>query len=203
MAKGWAALIAVIGMSVGVLAGFLTAIQMNPGTADRYVLSLGSVGEWVSGVGALAAVVVAIVLADKQRQENMERIVLKCDLQRFRNDGAGSVAKSLVVDAVSSGNRPARLTGAKILDRKGNICWTGHHAGEAGKGFPIELNYGEKTEIWIGAVDVKDVIEHFDGDFSSAKMIVTSTLASWEINISEHLKQLQFYRDNPPKSLFN
>lgn len=203
MAKGWAALIALIGMSIGCLAGFLIAIQMNPGTADRYVLSLGSVGEWVSGVGALAAVVAAFVLADMQRRENMERLVLKCDLKRFRNDGACSVAKSLVVDIVSIGNRPARLTGAKILDRQGRICWTGYHAGETGKGFPIELNYGEQIDIWIGGVDVKDVIDHFEDDFSNAKMIVTTTLVSWDINISGKLKQLQFDRANPPESLFD
>lgn len=203
MARGWAAVIAVVGASIGGLAGFLIAIQMNPSTADRYVLSLGSVGEWFSGVGAFAAVITAIVLADNQRRENMERIVLKCELKRFVHGDPLNTAKSLVVGVVSTGNRPARLTGAKILARQGGVQWMAFHSGEKGRGFPVDLNYGEETDIWIGAGEIKDLIESFDGDFSNTKMTVTSTLMSWEIDISEKLKQLIFERDNPPKSLFH
>ncbi|WP_313003474.1 hypothetical protein [Pseudomonas sp.] len=203
MAKGWAVFVGAIGVSVGFLAGFLSAIRMNPATADRYVLSLGSVGEWVSGIGALAAVVTAVVIAEKQRRENMEQISFTPSLKRLVNVSPMSSERSLVVDVVSTGNRPARIIGAKILNPSGKSCWVSNHAGESGKKFPIDLNYGEGLDIWIESLDVRSVLESFDDGCSKAKMVVNTTLGSWDVDVSQQLAILKKERNNPEKSIFD
>lgn len=203
MAKGWVAFLSVFCVAGGVSAGFLAGIQVNPNTADRYVLNLGSVGEWFSGFGALAAVVTAIALAEKQRRDNSERIELSPEVRQLPSGAEINRSKSLAVDVVSVGNRPARLTGAKILCSDGTIRWRGFCCGPEGKGFPVNLNYGENTQVWIASGEVKDFLETFDGDFSGTKMIITTTLKSWNVDISEKLKQLKLERDNPPKSIFS
>ncbi|WP_223553440.1 hypothetical protein [Pseudomonas sp. BF-R-01] len=193
MARGWTALIAILGTVAGGFAGFFFAIHMNPETADRYVLDLGSVGEWVSGIGALVAVVTAILLADQQRKDNAERLVLNCQLMTADDATAIYGARDVVVEIVSAGNRPSRIKGAKIWATPGESGHRIYYAGPAGKGFPLELNYGETLDIRLEHRRAMEVCEYFnsrhEGDFSNAKMTVFTTLGSHDIDLSSQLRE--------------
>lgn len=200
MAKGWALFLAGLGLVLGGVAGFFFAIHMNPETADRYVLDLGSVGEWFSGLGAFAAVVTALVIADKQRRDNAEKVLLSCRLVSAIDGTELYDAKDLVIEVVSAGNRPVRLQSAKIWANPGESGYRISSAGAAGAGFPIELNYGENTDIRLEFQRAKDVCDYFQkehgGDFSSARITVCSTLGSWELSIARQLVEWKALRAN-------
>ncbi len=191
MAKGWTLFIAAVGLVAGGFAGFFFAIHMNPETADRYVLDLGSVGEWFSGLGAFAAVVTALIIADKQRRDNAEKVLLTCGILSAIDGTEMHDAKDLVIEAVSAGNRPVRLKSAKIWAKPGESGHRIYSAGVSGAGFPIELNYGESLDIRLPFQRAKEVCDYFrskhGGDFSNARITVYSTLGSWDLSIARQL----------------
>src|SRR5688572_13111174 len=62
----------------GIGVGITVTTEAKP---SEYVAEvIGSVGDWISGLGALAAAVIAINLADRQRQDSLPRIEIKQDV---------------------------------------------------------------------------------------------------------------------------
>lgn len=63
------------------LLGLTAGINLNPTSTVRYVPNWGSMGDWVSGVGALLAVVSSFILVkrheDQQQDRERERIVVE------------------------------------------------------------------------------------------------------------------------------
>lgn len=54
-------------------AGLTAGINLNPQSAVRFVPDWGSVGDWVSGVGALLAVVVSLSITRRSEKFQLER----------------------------------------------------------------------------------------------------------------------------------
>ncbi|MBV4477871.1 Asp23/Gls24 family envelope stress response protein [Pseudomonas botevensis] len=189
----------IIAFVLGGLFGLTAGINLNPDATVRFVPNWGSVGDWVSGVGALLAVVVAIWLADTQRKDNAEKLNLKCAVKPVSDASMIFGGKDLVVELISSGNRPVRVSGAQIGAKGKEGGWTAHMAGPTGKGFPFTLNYGEHEEIRLSFRDVSDVLEHFNsqhnGNLSNARARVFSTLGHWEVDVSDTLLELKKLRD--------
>lgn len=199
MTNGWVLSIAIASLVVGVFTGFFFAIHMNAETADRYVLYLGSVGEWVSGIGALVAVVTAVVLADKQRKDAAEHLILGCDL-RIANDGTALYGElDIVVEVVSSGLRPAKIKSVKVWGTPGESGYRIFSPRSSGHSFPVELNYGDTLDIRLESQRCAQIIDFFKvkhgGDLSKARLTVSSTLASWDIDISKQLARWKLKRD--------
>lgn len=199
MTKGWMLLIVGIAFIAGGFAGFFFAIHMNAETADRYVLYLGSVGEWVSGIGALVAVIVAVLLADKQRKDAAERLLINCDLMIASDATAICDARDVVVEVISAGARPAKIKGVKIWGKAGESGYRIFNVGTAGQGFPIDLNHGETMDIRLQSQRCAEIFEFFEkyhrGDISKARLTVFSTLASWDVDISSQLAKWKLQRD--------
>ena len=176
------------------------AIHMNPETADRYVLDLGSVGEWFSGFGAFAAVITALLIADKQRRDNAEKLLLTCRISSAIDGTQMYNAQDLVIEIVSAGYRPVRLKSAKIWAKPGESGHRIYSAGVAGAGFPLELNYGETLDIRLPFRRAKEVCEYFQskhgGDFSNARITVYSTLGSWDLSIAKQLVEWKTLQAN-------
>ncbi|MBV4518522.1 hypothetical protein KVG88_00470 [Pseudomonas sp. SWRI74] len=80
-------------------AGLTMGVNLNPATTTRYVPNWGSIGDWVSGLGALLAVGVALWQSYIQRKEDVEDLVIN---QAQGND-------RWRVSVVSKGKRPARV----------------------------------------------------------------------------------------------
>lgn len=184
---------------LGGLLGLTAGVNLNPNVTVSFVPNWGSLGDWVSGVGALLAVVVAIWLADTQRKDNAEKLTLRCGIKPASDGTMIFGGRDLVVELISSGNRPVRVSGAQI-GAKGKIGgWKAYMAGPTGRGFPFTLNYGEGEEIRLSFRDVSDVLDHFSaeyhGDLSKAKATVFSTLGHWEVDISKTLSELKTIRD--------
>jgi hypothetical protein len=179
----------------GGLFGLTAGINLNPESTVQYVPNWGSVGDWVSGIGAFLAVIVAIWLADTQRKDNAERLKLTGTIGPSNNGSAMFGGVDLVIDIVSSGNRPVNLSGARIGVANFNSGWNAYMTGSTGKGFPVLLNYGESTQIRLSQGDMKMVFKYFDdkhqGDLSKAQITVFSTLGHWQLDLSDLLVQLK------------
>lgn len=180
------------------LFGLTAGINFNPASTVKFVPNWGSVGDWVSGIGALLAVVVAVRLADMQRKDNAEKVNLKCQIKPADNASMIFGGKDLVVELISSGNRPVRVSGATIGAKGKESGWKAYMAGPTGQGFPINLNYGEGTEIRLSFRDVTVVLDHFNseyqGDLTKAQVTVFSTLGHWELDVSAELSELKMLR---------
>lgn len=171
MTKAWVSVLVALSVLAGFAMGFAVAIKINPETADLYLLNLGSVGDWVSGIGALAAVLVTLWLSDKQRKENTERITVE---QVSREEG-------LLIKIISSGNRPSFVTGLyigeKSSEKKLNLS-TGEFLE---KRFPIgRIDFGELISVLVlDKFDLKiaqEVERKFNGNFGSLLLVITTSL---------------------------
>ena len=186
---------------LGGLLGLTAGINLNPNASVKFVPNWGSLGDWVSGVGALLAVVVAVWLAETQRKDNAEKLVLKCGIKPAANASALFGGRDLFVEMVSSGNRPVKVSGVQIGAKGESGGWKAYGAGPTGRGFPFILNYGDSEEIRMSFRDVSDVLEHFNvksqGDLSKAQATVFSTLGHWEIDISKSLSEIKALREKP------
>ncbi|MGY2364453.1 hypothetical protein ACW9IO_18025 [Pseudomonas azotoformans] len=71
-----AILIAVLGLPIAFTAGVVISLDVaadkNPAKSLKDLM--GSAGDWVSGLGALAAAVVAVYLANRQRQDELPNL---------------------------------------------------------------------------------------------------------------------------------
>lgn len=184
---------------LGCLLGLTAGVNLNPNATVSFVPNWGSLGDWVSGVGALLAVVVAVWLADTQRKDNAEKLTLKCGIKPAADGSSIFGGCDLVVELISSGNRPVRVSGAQIGAKGKAGGWKAYMAGPTGRGFPFTLNYGDGEEIRLSFRDVSDVLDHFStehqGDLSKAQATVFSTLGHWEIDISATLSELKTIRE--------
>jgi hypothetical protein len=171
MTKAWVSVFVALALLAGFATGFAVAIKINPETADVYLLNLGSVGDWFSGFGALAAVLVTLWLSDKQRRENTEQLIVE---QTSREEG-------LLIKVVSSGNRPSLVTGLHIgaegSDKKVGLSGTHVLAEE----FPVgRIDFGELISVLVGdqyrLQIARSVAKTFGSEFTGLRLVVTTSL---------------------------
>lgn len=93
-----------IAFTAGVVISLNVSAEKNP--AETLRSAMGSAGDWVSGLGALAAAAVAVYLADKQRRNNSA----KMDINQYYNGAA------FIIDLISSGEKDAVVRGIFIRD---------------------------------------------------------------------------------------
>jgi hypothetical protein len=134
-----------------------------------------------------------------QRKDNAEKMNLKCKIKPSDNASMIFGGKDLVVELISSGNRPVRVSGAKIGAKGKEGGWKAYMAGPTGQGFPFSLNYGDGTEIRLSYRDVTAVLDHFNseyqGDLTRAQVTVFSTLGHWELDVSAELSEIKMHRE--------
>jgi hypothetical protein len=101
---------AVLGLPIAFVAGLSVALSYEGGGSSAETLKtfLGSVGDWVSGLGALAAAVIAIYLADKQRRDSLPQIDVRQSVG----------AREISINLVSVGDRSAHILAVYLRSRK-------------------------------------------------------------------------------------
>lgn len=87
------------------LLGLTAGINLNPLSTVSFIPNWGSVGDWVSGVGALLAVVVSLLLV--KRNENLQR---ERERESFVIDQFGSIFH-ISISVVSTGFLPCMVKG--------------------------------------------------------------------------------------------
>ncbi|WP_139834868.1 hypothetical protein [Pseudomonas sp. B15(2017)] len=86
------------------LLGLIAGINLNPTSTVKFVPDMGSLADWISGIGSVSAAGVALYLADRQRRENTAKIEIS---QYYTRD-------NFTIDLVSTGEKPAVVKGIFI-----------------------------------------------------------------------------------------
>ncbi|MFK3945628.1 hypothetical protein [Pseudomonas fulva] len=158
------------------LAGLTAGMNLNPNTTIKFVPNWGSLGDWVSGCGALLAVIVTLWLADRSRREDVESVDVKCSMALV----GGIQTPLLVVEATSDGKRDAHVSGVFFTcsKAKSNYWLVKWHSLSAR--LPAHLGYGQRAMLIAneGAIGelANFIAEHADGDVSGLTVHVQTTL---------------------------
>lgn len=112
---------------------------------DTFIPVFSTVGSWVSGIGALGAIFVALWLAEQQAKKDREHLNLgfNCVLTSVYKDGL------LCIEAVSVGQRPSHISSLFLSGGKG--CTHQMELVNFSQGssaLPTKLGYGEKAHYF-------------------------------------------------------
>ncbi|MBU1308522.1 MAG: hypothetical protein KKE30_03185 [Gammaproteobacteria bacterium] len=105
---------------------------------------LSVVGTWVSGLGSLGAVIVALWLAEKQRRAESE--LLELDLGFFIIPFASEAV--LMISAVSKGKRPSEINSVSIYGKTANAKMYLVNFLPCGSQLPVNIGYGKKASFF-------------------------------------------------------
>lgn len=123
------------------LLGLTAGINLNPGSTVQYVPNWGSVGDWVSGVGALLAVVTSLILT--RRSEESQQL-LQHDKMEIRQ---GVSSDHVVFQFTSLGFYPAKVKSVLLMNSDGgSVPMFGNRVGDDTT-FPQRLEFKEDIQI--------------------------------------------------------
>lgn len=177
----WMSLICVVAVVAGFTGGFALAIHMNPDTADRYLLNLGSVGDWVSGIGALMAVVVTLWLAHRQSLEDTES--LKVQARMIMTVEGGQPCTWLELSAVSNGKRPATVTAFGFTSKHSEDFLGYYGYASVSQPFPMMLQYGQRGYGLLRTSALSKLQEYIEGScgnrYDGLEVFANTTLGNF------------------------
>lgn len=174
--KGVAVVAAVSVVAVlSALAGLTAGINLNPQSTVEFVPDWGSVGDWVSGLGALLAVAVTLWLSEKQRRENTERLFIE----------QASMDVGLSIKIISSGNRPSLVTGLYIQSKSSDRRIGLSSGSYLESRFPVgRIDFGEMVSVLVPdkhrlqiAMDAEEKFK----DLSALMLVVTTSLGRFSV----------------------
>lgn len=185
MIKNWIYLTAVLALLAGGAIGFGVAIQINPQTADVYLLNLGSVGDWVSGLGALAAVITTLWLADQQRRRDTEDLKISC-VYSFLNG-----KRVAIIRVVSCGQRPSRADHLRVASDHAADFLHFPDMMECGDQLPKLLGYAEDANLFL-PLNAKKLIQDYvekkcGSNVESLRFEVMTTLGLFKADVPKFL----------------
>ncbi|WP_308907615.1 hypothetical protein [Pseudomonas canadensis] len=157
--------------------GLTAGINLNPESTVKFVPSWGSLGDWVSGTGALLAVLVTLWLADKQRREDVESLKVGLVMGMMSH---GPDALFASVNVTSDGKRPVLITGVTFMSNHAKQAM--HVTGfmSFGNSLPIRLNYGEQAQfpLEFGFENALNsfVRAHCNGRADGLRVVVSTSL---------------------------
>lgn len=173
------------------LLGLTAGINLNPESTVKFVPLWGSLGDWVSGIGALSAVAVTLWLADKQRREDVESVRVSV---RSAITDTGYGGWFISVGLTSDGKRTAKVTGLSIQSPHSKKYlhvvqfWMGSDP------LPASMMYGDSLSLNLEpGFDrrIKQfVAEHCSGNANGLKFVVKTTLHEFSGSIHKKLLTL-------------
>lgn len=137
MSKIWI----VIGIGAVVVAGMLgltLGINLNPASSVRYVWDWGIAGGWVSGLGAMAAAIVAVHQSMKNSANEKIRFTV----------ADRSAADSWNLRVVSEGLIPATVLGVELIHGEKRYKLPMQISSHSGLRFPTRLDRGDVLELF-------------------------------------------------------
>lgn len=181
-----AALSFVIGVSFGV------TFEQKTFT-DLVIPVLSVMGNWVAGLGALAAVFTSLWLADKQRKNDCEKLQTIFGVFVSPPD----LTPRLMVRATSIGNKPSNINSITIYSKDAKVAMTVAELDRQGNQLPMPLSYGQKG-MYILPLGIESHInsyvkEHCAGSYKNLVASVNTSLNEFKIPFNEkviqHLEQ--------------
>lgn len=150
-----------------------------------------AVGSWVSGIGALGAVFVALWLAEQQDKKNREHLNLdfNCVLTSLHEDGL------LCIEAVSAGQKPSNISSIYLSGGKGctkKIAWVEFAQGSTA--LPSKLGHGEKAYYFLLPGSEKQIGEyiknHCNGRAKELNILVNTTTEVFALKPNKEMQAM-------------
>lgn len=182
------ALLCLMMFLLGVAFGTSTSIS-NEEFEKTILPVLSVVGSWVSGVGALGAVLAALWIAEKQRRGEKEDLKLAFDFVII----PGQLNAVLMVSAVSLGKRPSEINSIVIYSQNAAVQMYISRFLHGSSPIPINLGYGKKA-IWL----CEKGFEHHIGSYlktycnskaSNLKICVSTSTENFIFTPSQEMKK--------------
>lgn len=131
--------------ALSALAGLTAGINLNPHSTVKFVPDWGSVGDWVSGVGALLAVIASLYMVKRSEHFQLARDSEQLMLVQ-EHDLAG-----LTLRVGCSGLRACAVKDVRLCHGKKHRSLR-HNLSDKSKGkFPCKLDPGDSFELdWSG-----------------------------------------------------
>jgi len=138
--------------TLSALAGLTAGINLNPQSTVKFVPAWGSVGDWVSGIGALLAVVTSLYMVKRSERFQLERDSEQLMLVQEHSLGW------LTLRVGCSGLRACAVKDIRVCH--GNKYRTlRHDLAEKSKGkFPCKLEPGESFELDWSGLELKPIV---------------------------------------------
>lgn len=166
------------------LLGLTVGINLNSDATARYIINWGSLGDWVSGIGALLAVGVALWQSHSLRKEDVEDLLIE----------QGQRSERWRISIISRGKRPARVQGVAFYSpRSGAVLPIKNFVFQGDKALlPQTLNYAEDIQFnthpdMFENIAVNAVLE-FD-DLRDLEIYVKTTLGSFKAPVLKETKE--------------
>ena len=182
---------------VALFVGFAFLLGLSFGLGEshgKFVLEavpvLSMLGGWISGLGALAAVITTLWLANKQRREDVEHLKVSVNMALVNPDQPWFIS----VQAVADGKRPSTLRSLTFTSPRARHAL--HVTGfmNFGSSLPVQLSYGEKAEFQLdyGAEDLLRgfVEKHCQGDAKGLKAVISTNLNSFSTGVHKNFLTL-------------
>lgn len=185
------------GISLIVLLAFLLGIAYGTSSErDRFVdisiSAFSAVGSWVSGIGALGAIYVALWLAEQQARKDREHINIKfsCVILPSMYEGA-----LLCIEAVSVGQKPSHIRSLNISGGKNcthSIALINFARGSSA--LPTRLGYGEEANYFLPPNFEKEIgkyiKEYCNGSANEICIYINTTTEVFRIDPDKQMKAM-------------
>lgn len=166
--------VVVVGFPAVFTAGVTVALAFSADAdpADVVKTVFGSWGDWVSGLGALSAALIAIYLADLQRKDNLPKV----EISQYA-DSLG-----FCIDIVSVGDRGVLLMGAYLRSRR----LDGQARLAPDDAFPKRLEFGDVLRIHLKRYQYQNFSNFICGhdglcDLSDLEVVVNASTRAFVV----------------------
>lgn len=190
----WVFLIVVLVTVIGL--AFLLGLSFGLGNSHGKFISeavpvLSMLGGWVSGIGALAAVLATLWLADKQRREDVENLRVSV---RSAIADTGEGGWFISIGITSDGKRPVKVTSLSVQSPHARNYL---HVSEFGWGsdpLPAPMTYGDSISLHLAPGFDRQISsyvrKHCSGNTRGLKFVVGTTLHEFSSPIHRSLLTL-------------
>lgn len=174
-------ILVVLSCSACGMLGLVAGINLNPLSTVRFVPEMGSLADWVSGLGSVSAALVALYLANQQRKNNTARIEISQSHTNHDFD----------LSFVSTGERPPIVTGVFIRSpRYKKQILLGLKHSSLYEGVLGSYEYGEVKRLHLDryldvAMSLKDEVGN--DDFSGLQLIVKTGIAEFKAQLDQNI----------------
>jgi len=183
-------LVAVLSFVIGVSFG----VTFDQGSlTDVLIPSLSAMGSWVAGLGALAAVLTSLWLAEQQRKISGESLTNFFDVFVFPPDMTGRLA----IKVTSTGNKPSNLNSLSIHSKDSDVAMMVAQLDLTGNQLPMQLAYGQQG-IYVLPINTEDSIndyvqERCSGSYANLELSVNTSINSFSVpfnsKVIKHLEE--------------
>ncbi|WDG39741.1 hypothetical protein PUP72_13795 [Pseudomonas synxantha] len=190
----WAFLIVVLATVIGL--AFLLGLSFGLGNSHGKFITetvpvLSMLGGWVAGIGALAAVLTTLWLADKQRREDVESLRVSV---RSAIADTGEGGWFIALGITSDGKRPVKVTSLSVQSPHArnylhvSQFWWGSDP------LPAAMTYGDSISLHLAPGFDRQISsyvhKHCYGKTAGLQFVVSTTLHEFKASIDKNLLTL-------------